>query len=98
METHRIFNCFKVETPLMKKIIVIFLLMVCIKTFSQNIEPIQPDRPDQTESPIIVPVKYFQAENGFAYFYNDENNKAYTYPSTLFKYGLTKFLDLRLIA
>jgi hypothetical protein len=83
----------------MKKLVWIILLNITLytKISAQNIQPIEPDRPDQTESPVIVPVKYLQMENGFAYLYNDKLNKAYTYPSTLIKYGITNFFDLRLI-
>ncbi len=82
----------------MKKSVWIFLLTISLQKISaQDIEPIEPDRPDQTESPIIIPVQYFQMENGFAYLYNNRDNKAYTYPSSLMKYGIAKFIDLRVI-
>jgi hypothetical protein len=87
------------KAKLMKKLVFLILLLISLhnKILAQDIEPIEPDRPDQTESPIIIPVKYFQMENGFAYLYNDKQNKAYTYPSTLMKYGIAKFIDLRVI-
>src|SRR5437762_9327506 len=82
----------------MKQLAFIILIMISIEeNLAQDIEPIELDRPDQTETPAIVPVKYFQMENGFAYLYNNEQSRAYTYPSTLMKYGIAKFLDLRVI-
>src|SRR4051794_15571789 len=82
----------------MKQLSFIILIMISIKeNLAQDMEPIKLDRPDQTETPVIVPVKYFQMENGFAYLYNDKKSKAYAYPSTLMKYGIAKFIDLRVI-
>src|SRR3954465_9613516 len=82
----------------MKQLAFIILIMISIKeNLAQDMEPIKLDRPDQTETPAIVPVKYFQMENGFAYLYNDKHSKVYTYPSTLMKYGIANFLDLRLV-
>lgn len=56
-----------------------------------QVEKIDTDRPDQTESANTVPRNYLQAEFGF----NKENmlNKNYDllYPTALFRYGLTKF-------
>ena len=57
------------------------------------------DRPDQTESPNAVPLKYFQVETGFQYekfeiaSFEFEN---YTYNTTLLRYGLFKKFELRL--
>jgi hypothetical protein len=54
------------------------------------------DRPDQTESPYITKKKYIQAELGF----NVEQDNGLTtlvHPSALWKYGLTKKLEFRLI-
>jgi len=62
---------------------------------SGQIEKIDTDRPDQTESAVTVPNKYFQVELGF----NKENlfgrNYDLIYPTALFKYGFKKF-ELRL--
>ncbi len=65
--------------------------------FGQNLPPIQLDRPDQTECPFITPAKFIQIENGFAVENFHENQKAYSYPSTLWKYGVNDKLELRLI-
>ena len=59
--------------------------------------PIQTDRPDQTESPAIVPVNYLQAENGFAYEQWSDDEKSITAPSILWKYGMNERFELRVI-
>jgi hypothetical protein len=54
-------------------------------------EKIDTDRPDQTESAVLVPKNYFQAEFGF----NKENlyfsNYDLIHPAMLLKYGLNRF-------
>lgn len=59
-------------------------------------EKIDTDRPDQTESAVLVPKKYFQGEFGF----NKENFEGENYnlvhPTFLLKYGLSKRFELRL--
>lgn len=59
--------------------------------------PIQLDRPDQTECPFIVPKNYMQVENGFTYEYAGNKQKSFSYPSTLWKYGVNDNFELRLI-
>lgn len=65
--------------------------------FAQNSEPIQTDRPDQTETPAIVPTGMFQVETGLTFQKNNVNSKIYSFPSTLWKYGVNKNIELRLI-
>jgi hypothetical protein len=64
---------------------------------AQNAEPIQTDRPDQTETPAIVPKGMFQVETGFSFQKNDSNSNTNTLPSTLWKYGVNDNFELRLI-
>ena len=55
------------------------------------------DRPDQTESSSTIPRGSFQVEAGL--LFGDLNNKAqrlYLLPTTLFRYGLTRGIELRL--
>lgn len=52
------------------------------------------DRPDQTESPIVVPPGSVQIETGAAYTADEED--AVDYLSTLLRVGLTRRLELRL--
>jgi hypothetical protein len=80
----------------MKKIILI-IIWIPFLTFSQEIEPIQTDRPDQTETPYLVPKKMFQVENGFSFQKNNVNSKTLTLPSSLWKYGVNDNFELRLI-
>ena len=64
---------------------------------AQEIGPIQLDRPDQTETPAIVPAGYIQAENGFLMENADDINRNFTYPSCLWKYGINDWVELRII-
>jgi len=59
-------------------------------------DPIRADRPDQTETSFLVPKGYFQAELGFSITDTDPGF-IYSYPSALWKYGLTDNFELRLI-
>lgn len=72
------------------------LLITCIGA-AQETEPIQTDRPDQTETPSIVPKGMLQVETGFSFQKNEENSKTNTLPSTLWKYGVNDHFELRLI-
>jgi hypothetical protein len=71
-----------------------FLLILTITVYSQNIEA---DRPDQTETPAIVPKGMIQVESGFSFQKKGSNNYSYTLPSTLWKYGVNENFELRLI-
>jgi hypothetical protein len=58
------------------------------------------DRPDQTESPVLVPSGALQVETGFIRekdHFDNTDNIHYTYNTTLLKYGVTENLELRLI-
>lgn len=59
-------------------------------------EPIAADRPDQTETPSIVPAGMFQMENGFV-FEKDRDAKTLVLPASLWKYGVNDRFELRLI-
>lgn len=66
------------------------------------ISPIQTDRPDQTETPVLTPKGYFQMEHGFLVEEKDKDatpnpGYSYFYPSSLWKYGLTDNFEIRLI-
>lgn len=60
------------------------------------IEPIQTDRPDQTETSALVPKGFFQMENGFS-IEDTEPGFLYTHPSTLWKYGVSDFFEVRVL-
>lgn len=59
-----------------------------------NAQEIVTDRPDQTESSTTIPFKSFQIELGFgSENYNSE--KLLLLPTSLFRYGLSKSIELR---
>jgi hypothetical protein len=67
---------------------------------AQNVFPdLITDRPDQTESSTVVPLKSLQIESGFVLENNSNdyaNEKSYTINSTLFRYGIMENFELRL--
>lgn len=75
----------------------LFALLATVSV-AQSTEGIETDRPDQTESPYVVPLHYLQGEAGF----NRENYKGgkrqIVHPTTLLKYGLNNRFELRLEA
>ncbi len=81
----------------MKKLIPIILLSVSFYSRAQENSPLQADRPDQTETPAIVPKGMLQVEAGFSLEKNDAFSKTYSLPSVLWKYGVNDNFELRLI-
>ena len=83
----------------MKKIILLTICCISIKSYSQKIDT---DRPDQTESSSVVPHKSFQIESGFLLeFPEHQFNKNYattTLPTTLFRYGILNWLEIRFVS
>lgn len=80
------------------KIKILYLLLITSTTiYSQTLEPIQADRPDQTETPAIVPKGMFQVETGLTFQKNNAISKSFSLPSTLWKYGVNENFELRLI-
>jgi len=75
------------------------ILALLFSTFinAQEIEPIQADRPDQTETPAIVPKGKFQIETGCSFERNSSRSKSFAAPSVLWKYGVNDNFELRLI-
>ena len=65
--------------------------------FSQEVENMITDRPDQTESPAIVAPKHLQVENGFSLENENENIKNTVFHTSLWRYGINEFFELRLI-
>lgn len=80
----------------MKKLLSVFCVLGCLTTKAQN-DPIQADRPDQTETPAIVPKGMFQIETGFTFQKNEANSNSNSLPSVLWKYGINDNFELRLI-
>jgi len=78
----------------MKTILFLFFLLVELMASAQ--ERIDTDRPDQTESAVLLPKKYFQAEFGFGKENSTGENYTIAHPAFLLKYGLSKRFELRL--
>lgn len=72
------------------------LLLAFMPAFSQLVT----DRPDQTESAVVIPFGSFQIETGFLfrYSFSDPTVKNYLMPTTLLRYSVLKGLELRLVA
>jgi len=54
------------------------------------------DRPDQTESPVITKKNYIQSEIGM-HFIKENDLTGFLHPTVLWKYGLAKRFEFRLI-
>jgi hypothetical protein len=72
-----------------------FCFFLCASAFSQD--DIDTDRPDQTETTSIVPVNRFQMENGFLHQQTNKNDSELLLPTSLWKFGISKNIELRLI-
>jgi len=90
-------------TKFISGILVLFLMVLPISILAQdNIEPLGTlitDRPDATESPNAVPKGFLQVETGGFFESFDEKNiktEAYTFNTTLVRYGLLENMELRL--
>jgi len=64
---------------------------------SAQVQKIDTDRPDQTESPFTIPKKYVQFELGLNMERINAGETEFLLPTILSKYGLTKRIELRLI-
>lgn len=81
----------------MKTYFTVFAFFLVHLIAAQSNEPIQADRPDQTETPAIVPKGMFQVETGFTFQKNEAHSNTFSLPSTLWKYGVNENFELRLI-
>lgn len=81
------------KTNTMKKISTIIFLFITTISFSQNIIT---DRPDQTESSSVVSFKSLQIEAGVL-FLRSEGVQLNTYPSVLWRYGLSEKFEIRVL-
>lgn len=84
------------------KVVSTLSILLCLTNISkaQDIPSISTDRPDQTEGSSTVPKGYFQIELGFGLENSNDQFDVTTYgiPSALFRYGIAKHLEARLIA
>jgi hypothetical protein len=76
----------------------LFLLtgMLIANSIQAQLDPIDTDRPDQTESVALVPAGWLQAEAGFNYEKEDIENH-FLLPTLLTKYGISKRFEFRVI-
>ena len=76
------------------------LLMISYFGWAQETVPgLVTDRPDQTESAVVVPLKSLQIETGFLFEGDNTNSvrqNSFNFNSTLFRYGLFDRMELRL--
>jgi hypothetical protein len=80
----------------MKNLTFSLFLFTYLTSYAQ-IESIDTDRPDQTESVNLVPADWFQFEAGFNVQENEKNIHEYLTPTLLSKYGLNNRVEFRLI-
>ena len=85
----------------MKNYSIYFLSVILIITAfqsisAQDLEPIQTDRPDFTESAYTVPLGYVQLESGLMRIKLKTDSYLNLHPTLLLKYGLTSNFELRL--
>jgi hypothetical protein len=82
----------------MKQLVLAFIFWIISMSAraQEALEKVETDRPDQTESPSIVPKGWLQFETDLSREqYSDD--VLYTLPTLLSRYGLLKKLELRLI-
>jgi hypothetical protein len=79
------------------KAVFLFISTFCAELRSEDLPPIQLDRPDQTECPFIVPKNYIQCEAGFGIERTVGGVSTATFPTALWKYGVNEKFELRLI-
>ncbi len=73
-----------------------FTICVFSSAFAQ-LEKIDTDRPDQTESAVLTPKKWIQLEMGFIIQHNSKLENEFLLPTLLSKYGISKRIECRLI-
>jgi hypothetical protein len=86
----------------MKKILLVIFLLISSSVYAQEIPEISTDRPDQSESPDVVPLKHIQFEAGLSFerFEPNPNPVGFTVdnfstPDLLVRYGLIRNMELR---
>ena len=80
----------------MLKRILIVVLFTALGSAAFAQSSINTDRPDQTESSLTVPKGYFQIESG-SMLEIEEDSRDWTMNTNLFRFGVTDFLELRLV-
>lgn len=85
------FNSAVMKLPIAPSLCFIISIQI---SFAQD--KIECDRPDQTETPSLVPAGHFQMENGFYYVHEGKDEKGFVYPASLLKYGIADIAELRI--
>jgi hypothetical protein len=80
----------------------LFLALIIFITLNPVLygQEIVTDRPDQTESPVIIPKKSLQIETGFLTGNTNNNNASESQllvPTMLLRYGLSEKIEIRII-
>jgi hypothetical protein len=76
-----------------RKTIIFFFALQTLPAMGQELAT---DRPDQTETPFVVPFRSLQAECGFLRQFNSDE-KRYEQPSILWRAGIASNMEMRLI-
>ena len=96
----RRFYSFVVQVSLCLLYSVILTLVPCFAQEKISPKPeLVTDRPDQTESSVVVPPGYVQVETGWTLSRNQEagiRTNTHTFPGTLFRIGALDRMELRL--
>ena len=82
---------------MIKFITTCIIFITFVSTCFAQTEKIDTDRPDQTESAVLVPKKWFQFEMGLSKQVNNATENEFQHPTLLSKYGITKRMEFRLI-
>ncbi len=73
----------------------LFLFLISLPAVAQD--EINTDRPDETENSSVTPFKRFQFEAGIEHLQSGEQGREFQLPSILWKYGIYKNIELRVI-
>lgn len=76
----------------MKNILTFLMILFCGKIIAQNTQPINTDRPDQSDGTYVLPKNNLQIENGITIA-----NKTFA-NNLMLRYGITKSTEIRLLA
>jgi hypothetical protein len=82
---------------IIKYIITCFFITGLVNLCFAQTEKIDTDRPDQTESAVLVPKNWIQFEMGFSKQVNNSVENEFQHPTLLSKYGFSKRIEFRLI-
>lgn len=82
---------------MLRHLFILIAAFIAHSLYAQEILPVDlvTDRPDQTESAKVVPLKTLQIETGMV-FEKDGDINNYAYNTTLLRYGLLDYIELRL--